>query len=212
MSSNDINIDAEKLDWNKGADGLLPVVIQDANTLEVLMLGYMNKEALLVTLESGFATFFSRSKQRLWKKGETSGNVLAVQSCNIDCDNDTILIKAVPHGPTCHTGTTTCFGDVDDSAEGRLQFLAELGALIKARKVEMPEGSYTTSLFKDGRERISQKVGEEGVEVALAHMSGNKPKILEEAADLIYHTLILLENEDLSLAEVCKVLEGRHKS
>lgn len=207
-----IQIDQNKydqLDWDKSTDGLLPVVIQDQDTMKVLMLGYMNKEALDKTLELGQVTFFSRSKQRLWTKGETSGNTLALTSVDIDCDHDTLLIFAKPAGPTCHTGDVTCFGAQDDVAG--LSFLAELGQLIEGRKQDKPEDSYTAKLFCEGRERISQKVGEEGVEVALAHMSsGNKEKILSESADLIYHLSVLLAHEDLSLVDVCKVLKDRH--
>lgn len=200
----------DQLDWGKAGDGLLPAVIQDQNTMKVLMLGYMNKEALDKTLETGHVTFFSRSKQRLWVKGETSGNTLNLKSIEIDCDHDTILILADPAGPTCHKGDVTCFGA--QGAVSGLAFLAELGQLIEGRKQDKPEDSYTAKLFCEGRERISQKVGEEGVEVALAHMnSGNKEKILSESADLIYHLSVLLAHEDLSLVDVCDVLKKRHK-
>ncbi|MCB9987997.1 MAG: bifunctional phosphoribosyl-AMP cyclohydrolase/phosphoribosyl-ATP diphosphatase HisIE [Rhodospirillales bacterium] len=199
-------IDIESLDFDKG-NGLIPTIVQEAGTGTVLMLGYMDRAALEQTLESKQVTFFSRSKNRLWTKGETSGNYLHLKNITADCDNDTLLVTAVPNGPTCHTGTKTCWGDEAPS----LAFLAELGALIKQRHADMPEGSYTTSLFEAGKERISQKVGEEGVEVALAHMSGDRDKILNESADLIYHTLVLLENAGLSLNDVADLLRERHR-
>ena len=199
-----MNID--ELDFEKG-DGLIPAIVQEAGTGTVLMLGYMNREALEKTRETGHVTFFSRSKGRLWTKGETSGNYLRLKDMKVDCDNDTLLVTVEADGPTCHKGTKTCWGDEILP----LAFLGELGTLIKQRHAEMPEDSYTTSLFESGNERISQKVGEEGVEVALAHMSGDKDKILNESADLIYHTLVLLENAGLNLEQVCAVLQERHK-
>src|SRR5512146_650916 len=157
-------IDFSRLDWTKG-DGLLPAIVQHAQTGEVLMLGYMNVEALEATQRTGHVTFFSRSKQRLWTKGETSGHVLTLQSIRVDCDADTLLVGALPHGPTCHTGTSSCFGD---AVRPPLGFLAELDALVAQRHAERPQGSYTTRLFESGVRRIAQKVGEEGVETALA--------------------------------------------
>lgn len=199
--------DVKKLDWGKG-DGLLPAIIQDARTLQVLMLGYMNTDSLTQTLETGKVTFFSRTKQRLWMKGETSGNVLTLQSIAKDCDDDTILIKAIPQGPTCHKGTQTCFGEDE---QGSLAFLSYLGEVIHQRRQDKAEESYTASLFAKGIEKISQKVGEEGVELSLAHMGGNQDNIKNEAADLIFHTMVLLESAGLSLVDICKVLQQRHK-
>lgn len=201
-------IDVNELDWDKG-DGLLPAIIQDSITKQILMLGYMNKESLEKTLETEHVTFFSRSKKNLWVKGETSGNYLDFVSAEIDCDQDTILIQATPCGPTCHTGTVSCFNNDKGSS---VLFLKQLGDLIKERNKERPEGSYTTQLFEEGQSRIAQKVGEEGVELSLAHMKNDKEEILNESADLLFHTLVLLENADLSLDEVCEVLKQRHAS
>lgn len=200
-------IDVNELDWDKG-DGLLPAVIQDANNLRVLMLGYMNREAMAQTLETERVTFFSRSKQALWVKGETSGNFLNFISVEMDCDKDTILIKANPQGPVCHTGTQTCFNDGDGSS---ILFLEKLSALIKQRNQERSEGSYTTELFEEGQSRIAQKVGEEGVELALAHMKGDKEEILNESADLLFHTMVLLEDAGLNIKDTCERLQERHK-
>lgn len=197
----------DELDWNKG-DGLLPAVIQDADNLRVLMLGYMNREALKQTLETKYVTFFSRSKQALWVKGETSGNFLDFVSIDIDCDKDTILIKAHPRGPVCHTGTQTCFSDDKGSA---LLYLQKLSQIIKQRNQERPCDSYTTKLFEGGKSRIAQKVGEEGVELSLAHVIGDKDEILNEAADLLFHMMVLLEESGLSVCDVAQVLEERHK-
>ncbi|HXE65646.1 MAG TPA: bifunctional phosphoribosyl-AMP cyclohydrolase/phosphoribosyl-ATP diphosphatase HisIE [Rhodanobacteraceae bacterium] len=195
-----------KLDWAKGG-GLVPAVVQHCVTGEVLMLGYMNAEALVVTQASGFVTFWSRSKQRLWKKGETSGDVLAVKSIHVDCDHDTLLIQAEPHGPTCHLGTSSCFGE---NAKTPLAFLAELDTLIAHRSVERPAGSYTTELFEAGIRRIAQKVGEEGVETALAAVAQDGAALKGEAADLVYHLLVLLRARGLSLADIAEVLSQRH--
>ncbi|HEX7370328.1 MAG TPA: bifunctional phosphoribosyl-AMP cyclohydrolase/phosphoribosyl-ATP diphosphatase HisIE [Rhodanobacteraceae bacterium] len=198
--------DIERIDWAKGA-GLVPAIVQHAATGEVLMLGYMNAEALRVTLDSGFVTFWSRSKQRLWKKGEASGNVLAVRSIHVDCDRDTLLIEADPSGPTCHLGTSSCFGD---DVRPPLAFLAALDALIATRDVQRPPGSYTTSLFESGVRRIAQKVGEEGVETALAAVAQDDEALCGEAADLVYHLLVLLRARGLSLKDVTAVLARRH--
>jgi phosphoribosyl-ATP pyrophosphohydrolase/phosphoribosyl-AMP cyclohydrolase len=195
-----------ELDWAKGA-GLLPAIVQHAATGEVLMLGYMDAEALAATRASGFVTFWSRSKQRLWKKGETSGNVLAVKSIHADCDRDTLLVRADPRGPTCHLGTSSCFGD---AARPPLAFLGELDALVGRRAIERPPGSYTTALFEAGTRRIAQKVGEEGVETALAAVAQDDAALSGEAADLVYHLLVLLRSRSLSLAEVVAVLAQRH--
>ncbi|HLI16666.1 MAG TPA: bifunctional phosphoribosyl-AMP cyclohydrolase/phosphoribosyl-ATP diphosphatase HisIE [Rhodanobacteraceae bacterium] len=196
----------DELDWAKGA-GLIPAIVQHCVTAEVLMLGYMNAEALAATRASGFVTFWSRSKQRLWKKGETSGHVLAVQAIHADCDRDTLLIEAEPHGPTCHLGSASCFGN---AARPPLAFLGELDALVARRDTERPTGSYTTALFEAGIRRIAQKVGEEGVETALAAVAQDDDALKGEAADLVYHLLVLLRTRGLSLADVATVLAQRH--
>ncbi|MDG2536649.1 bifunctional phosphoribosyl-AMP cyclohydrolase/phosphoribosyl-ATP diphosphatase HisIE [Dyella jiangningensis] len=199
-------LDSAQLDWSKG-DGLLPVVVQHWLTGEVLMLGYMNADALATTQATGHVTFFSRSKQRLWTKGETSGNVLALKSLRMDCDADTLLVTAEPHGPTCHNGTSSCFGDGVRPVGG---FLAELDALIARRYAERPEGSYTTRLFEGGVRRMAQKVGEEGVETALAAVAQDDEALLGEAADLIFHLLVTLRARGLGLSDVIDVLVQRH--
>ena len=193
-------------DWQKG-DGLLPAVVQNPDNGAVLMLGYMNEDALAKTLETGKVTFFSRSKQRLWTKGESSGNVLHFVDVALDCDCDTLLVTARPEGPTCHNGTITCFND-DNPAP--VLFLNDLADIINQRKSDMPEGSYTTSLFSEGKSRIAQKVGEEGVELALARMKNDKEEIANEAADLLFHMLVLLADADMSLGDVLTVLKKRH--
>jgi phosphoribosyl-ATP pyrophosphohydrolase/phosphoribosyl-AMP cyclohydrolase len=203
------NTDLTRLDWPKG-DGLLPAIAQHWLTGEVLMLGYMNGEALAQTEASGHVTFFSRSKQRLWTKGESSGNVLALKSIRIDCDADTLLIQADPHGPTCHTGTSSCFGDSAD-VRPPLGFLAELDVLVAQRHAERPEGSYTTQLFDGGIRRIAQKVGEEGVETALAAVVQGDEELLGESADLIFHLTVALRARGLSLGDVVRVLAARHR-
>lgn len=200
------HVDDDGLDWAKG-DGLVPAIVQHCMTGEVLMLGYMNAEALAATRASGFVTFWSRGKQRLWKKGETSGNVLAVKSIRADCDHDALLIQAEPHGPTCHLGTSSCFGD---AVRPPLAFLGELDALIARRAIERPPGSYTTTLFDAGVRRIAQKVGEEGVETALAAVAQDDAALKGEAADLVYHLLVLLRARGLSLADVAERLAQRH--
>jgi phosphoribosyl-ATP pyrophosphohydrolase/phosphoribosyl-AMP cyclohydrolase len=203
------NTDTSRLDWSKG-DGLLPAIVQHAHTGEVLMLGYMNAEALAQTEASGHVTFYSRSKQRLWTKGESSGHVLVLKSIRIDCDADTLLVQAEPHGPTCHTGTSSCFGERSD-VRPPLGFLAELDALVAQRHAERPEGSYTTSLFEGGIRRMAQKVGEEGVETALAAVVQGDDELLGEAADLIFHLMVALRARGLSLKEVVGVLGERHR-
>lgn len=200
------NIDLARLDWPKG-DGLLPAVVQHWLTGEVLMLGYMNAEALAATQRGGHVTFWSRSKQRLWTKGESSGHVLALKSIRVDCDADTLLVQAEPHGPTCHNGTSSCFGD---DALPPLGFLAELDALVAQRDADRPEGSYTTRLFEGGIRRIAQKVGEEGVETALAAVAQGDEELLGEAADLLFHLVVLLRARGLSLADATGVLVRRH--
>ena len=201
----DINID--QVDWEKG-DGLVPAVIQDVHNGHVLMLGYMNQAALCRTLNSGKVTFFSRSKNRLWTKGETSGNWIDYVRGEIDCDADTILIHARPHGPVCHTGSISCFNNI---APDNMQFLGQLEMLIADRHAAMPAGSYTTSLFSDGKARIAQKVGEEGVELALARMKDDGTEIANEAADLLFHIIVLLQDAGLKLGDVIEVLEERYR-
>ena len=200
-------INSENLVWEKG-NGLLPAIIQDFNNGQVLMLGYMNTDALAKTLETKKVTFYSRSKDRLWTKGETSGNWLDFVSAEMDCDADTILVQARPRGPACHTGSRTCFNDHATIANG---FLNQLFALIAERHRNMPEHSYTTSLFRDGTARIAQKVGEEGVELALARMKNDKEETKNEAADLLFHMMVLLEDAGLAFSDVVAVLQERHK-
>ena len=193
----------DQLDFGK-QDGLLPAVIQDARSGQVLMLGYMNREALERTLDSRQVTFFSRSKQRLWTKGESSGHVLELVRLEADCDADTLLVQALPRGPTCHLGRASCFPDAP------AQFLGELDALIAQRVAERPAGSYTTRLLEAGIRRIAQKVGEEGVETALAAVVQDDDALLGEAADLAYHLLVLLHARGLGLAELQATLAKRH--
>jgi phosphoribosyl-ATP pyrophosphohydrolase/phosphoribosyl-AMP cyclohydrolase len=195
-------IDIETLAWDKQA-GLLPVIVQDAITLRVLMLGYMNREALAATLASGKVTFYSRSKQRLWMKGEISGHVLDVASIEADCDADTLLVQAHPHGHTCHLDRISCFPDAPGDG------LMALDVLIAQRERERPAGSYTTQLFESGIRRIAQKVGEEGVETALAAVVQDDAALLGEAADLLYHLTVLLRARGLSLTDAKQVLAAR---
>ena len=201
----DINLD--KIDWDKG-DGLVPAIVQNSDNGQILMLAYMDRAALAQTISSKKVTFFSRSKNRLWTKGETSGNWLDYISGEMDCDADTILIQARPQGPSCHTGSVTCFNDQTPSNTG---FLDQLGRLIAERHKTMPKGSYTTSLFTEGKARIAQKVGEEGVELALARMKDDSAEMANEAADLLFHMMVLLEDAGLSLADAITVLQDRHK-
>ena len=203
-------IDPTKLAWDKGT-GLLPAIVQDAGSGAVLMLGYMNREALNATLASRRVTFFSRSRQRLWMKGETSGNFLELRDLAADCDGDTLLIMAEPRGPACHTGTRTCWGAKAPQAAGEpLAFLATLEGVIKERIAARPEGSYTARLLAEGLRRIAQKVGEEGLELALAAVVQSDPEVIGEAADLLYHTLLLLQVKNLTLAQVVAELASRH--
>jgi phosphoribosyl-ATP pyrophosphohydrolase/phosphoribosyl-AMP cyclohydrolase len=190
---------------SKCADGLLPVIIQDATTLRVLMLGYMNREAFDLTASTGKVTFFSRSRNTLWTKGETSGNFLDVVDMYADCDGDTLLIKANPHGPTCHRGTTSCFDT--DPADG---FVRSLSALIAQRHAQMPENSYTTRLFIKGVKKIAQKVGEEAVESIVEAVDGNRDRFIYEASDLVYHLLVLLEQMDVTVPDIERELLKRH--
>lgn len=201
--------DIDRIDWSKG-DGLVPAVIQHADNGSVLMLGYMSPEALRATLDRGRVVFFSRSKQRLWEKGETSGHSLQLVDIRLDCDVDTLLISARPLGPVCHTGTATCFGDDTVSAAESLGFLVELERVIGQRIAENPEGSYTARLYQRGVRRVAQKVGEEGLEVALAGAGEPDAALLGESADLLYHLLVLLRARSLSLASVIDELRRRH--
>jgi phosphoribosyl-AMP cyclohydrolase / phosphoribosyl-ATP pyrophosphohydrolase len=196
------------LDWSK-SDGLLPAIVQDARSATVLMLGYMNREALRKTLAEQKVTFFSRSKQRLWTKGETSGNFLNVVSVQADCDNDTLLITALPDGPTCHTGTDSCFGEVETDARS-VSFLTKLEDVIAQRVRERPDGSYTARIWAEGPNRIAQKVGEEGVEVALAAVTQPDDRLIGESADLLFHLTLLLKSRNLSLRDAVAELERRH--
>ena len=196
-----------KLDFQKSG-GLIPAVIQDANTNKMLMLGYMNEESLAKTEEIGKVTFFSRSKNRLWTKGEESGNFLNVVSITPDCDNDTLLIKVHPAGPVCHTGADTCWNEENKTD---ISFLAYLQDFITKRHAEMPEGSYTTSLFQKGLNRMAQKVGEEAVETVIEAVNGTDEGFLYEASDMIYHLIVLLTSKGYSLTDIAKELEKRHK-
>jgi phosphoribosyl-ATP pyrophosphohydrolase/phosphoribosyl-AMP cyclohydrolase len=201
-------IDIEQLDFQKG-NGLIPAIIQDAENFQVLMLGYMNKDALQTTLEEQRVTFFSRSKQRLWTKGESSGNYLGVVDIQQDCDDDTLLILADPHGPTCHTGEQSCFHQKDFEPSRDLSFLNDLEELIIRRKRELPEGSYTTSLFNDGIDTIAQKVGEEAIETVI-EAKNEDHRMVDEVSDLIYHLLVLLVAKGVPLQSIVKNLEDRH--
>ncbi|EGQ9219193.1 bifunctional phosphoribosyl-AMP cyclohydrolase/phosphoribosyl-ATP diphosphatase HisIE [Vibrio parahaemolyticus] len=200
---------SERINWEK-VDGLVPAIVQDFQSSQVLMMGYMNQDALAKTGETGQVTFFSRTKERLWTKGETSGNVLQLVNISLDCDNDTLLVRVNPIGPTCHTGTTTCW-DGDAQEESQMVWLHQLEQLLAARKSADPDSSYTASLYARGTKRISQKVGEEGVEVALAATSGDKAELVCESADLIYHLLVLLQDQGLSMYDVVNKLKERHK-
>ncbi|MDR1523700.1 MAG: bifunctional phosphoribosyl-AMP cyclohydrolase/phosphoribosyl-ATP diphosphatase HisIE [Tannerella sp.] len=195
------------LDFNK-LDGLIPAIVQDAQTNVVLMLGFMNEEAYRATVESGKVTFYSRTKQRLWTKGETSGNFLHVVKILSDCDSDTLLIKARPAGPACHTGADTCFGETNRDGICFLQYLQDF---ITRRFEEQPEGSYTTSLFKKGVNRMAQKVGEEAVETVIEATNGTDEGFIYEASDLIYHLIVLLTSKGFSLEDLAKELKKRHK-
>ncbi|EKY4880608.1 bifunctional phosphoribosyl-AMP cyclohydrolase/phosphoribosyl-ATP diphosphatase HisIE [Vibrio vulnificus] len=205
----EVSLLAERINWEK-VDGLVPAIVQDFQSSQVLMMGYMNQEALVKTGETGQVTFFSRTKERLWTKGETSGNVLQLVNMSLDCDNDTLLVKVNPIGPTCHTGTTTCW-DGDPQEESQMVWLHQLEQLLAARKSADPDSSYTASLYARGTKRISQKVGEEGVEVALAATSGDKAELVCESADLIYHLMVLLQDQGLSMNDVINKLKERHK-
>lgn len=198
-------IDINQIDFSK-TDGLVPVVIQDGQTLEVLMLGYMNAEALAKTQSEGKVTFFSRSKNRLWTKGEESGNFLMVKSLALDCDNDTILIKATPAGPTCHTGSRSCF-----KTDFNQNFIFELEKIIADRYENPVEGSYINKMQAKGLNKIAQKVGEEGVETVIAALAETRTDLVNEASDLIFHLLFLLKEKDLSIKDIAENLEKRHR-
>jgi phosphoribosyl-AMP cyclohydrolase / phosphoribosyl-ATP pyrophosphohydrolase len=195
-------LDIESLAWEKQS-GLLPAIVQDADSRRVLMLGYMSREALVKTIESGQVTFYSRSKQRLWTKGESSGHMLKLVGLEVDCDNDTLLVQARPQGPTCHLGTVSCFSNAPGDV------LGDLDALIAKRSIELPVGSYTTKLFESGIKRIAQKVGEEGLETALAAVVEDDDALLGEAADLLYHLIVLLRARGLDLDAVKRTLAKR---
>ena len=196
----------DELNLDKCADGLLPVVVQDAVTLKVLMVGYMNREAYEKSIAEGRVTFYSRSRGCLWTKGETSGNYLTIKDMYIDCDKDTLLIKAYPAGPTCHRGTTSCFDTPEE--EG---FIRHLQAVVQQRHRDMPEGSYTTKLFIKGVKKIAQKVGEEAVESVVEAVDGNRDRFIYEASDMIYHLLVLMEQMDCSLEDMERELALRHR-
>ncbi|WP_080904305.1 bifunctional phosphoribosyl-AMP cyclohydrolase/phosphoribosyl-ATP diphosphatase HisIE [Parabacteroides sp. Marseille-P3160] len=196
-----------KLDFEK-LGGLIPAIVQDENTEKVLMLGFMNEEAYQKTVQTGKVTFYSRTKQRLWMKGETSGHTLDVVHILIDCDQDTILVKAHPNGPVCHTGSDTCFGEKNNED---IYFLKYLQDFIDKRRQEMPEGSYTTSLFTRGVNRMAQKVGEEAVETVIEATNGTEDGFIYEASDLIYHLIVLLTSKGLRLEDLARELRRRHK-
>lgn len=196
------------LDFKK-QNGLIPAIIQDADTNKVLMLGYMNEESLKKTQEIGKVTFWSRSRQCLWTKGETSGNFLNVVSIKEDCDNDTLLIKVHPDGPVCHTGSDTCFDEVNEA--DNIMFIKTLQKFIEKRHQEMPEGSYTTSLFKAGVNKMAQKVGEEAVETVIEATNGTNDRLIYEASDLMYHLIVLLTSKGLSIEDIAIDLKKRHK-
>lgn len=199
-----------QLNWNKDGTGLLPAIVQDHQTGRVLMLAYMNRAALDKTLATEQVTFFSRSKQRLWTKGETSGNFLQLVDIHVDCDQDTLLITANPVGPACHTGTLTCFGDEAVTLAEQLAFLNTLDNVLAQRISDSPEGSYTARIWAQGLTRMAQKVGEEGVEVALAAVTQTEDRLLSESADLLFHLMLLLKNKNISLTSVVRELQQRH--
>ena len=197
-----------KIDFDKNTDGLVPAIIQDAETRIVLMLGYMNQEAWEKTRESGRVTFFSRSKNRLWTKGEESGNFLNLVEAKVDCDTDALLIQAKPAGPTCHKGTDTCWAETNEASFG---FLSQLENIIEQRRAADSDSSYVASLFKKGINKIAQKVGEEAVETVIEAKDNNSELFLNEAADLLFHYLILLKAKGHSIEDVAELLKGRHK-
>ncbi len=192
----------------KKMDGLVPAIIQDADTRNVLMLGFMNEEAYQTTLSTGHVTFWSRTRKTLWTKGETSGNFLNLVDIKVDCDNDTLLVRVHPEGPTCHKGTDTCWGETNEAQP--LEFLGELQDFINERKKQMPEGSYTTKLFKDGVNKIAQKVGEEAVETVIEATNGTSGNLIYEVSDLVYHLIVLLAEKGLRIEDVATELHKRH--
>lgn len=197
-----------EIDFEKSG-GLVPAIIQDANTNNVLMLGYMNQEAYAKTLETRRVTFYSRSRKCLWTKGETSGNFLNLVSIQADCDNDTLLVKVNPLGPTCHKGTDTCWGE--ENKANPILFLTTLQDFIQKRHDEMPEGSYTTSLFKDGLNRMAQKVGEEALETVIEAVNGTDERLIYEGADMLYHLIVLLTSKGLRIEDLARELQVRHE-
>ncbi len=196
-----------KIDFEK-MGGLVPAIIQDATTRQVLMLGFMNEEAYNKTMETGHVTFWSRSRQTLWTKGETSGHFLNLVSIKNDCDNDTLLVRVNPVGPTCHTGTDTCWGETNEA--NPILFLSELQDFIDQRKAEMPEGSYTTSLFTKGINKIAQKVGEEALETVIEATNGTDEHLRYEASDLLYHLIVMLTAKGMRIEDVARELQQRH--
>ena len=203
-------LDIVKVDFAKGA-GLVPAIVQDADTGAVLMMAYMNREALEQTIARRRAVFYSRSKQRLWEKGETTGHTLDVVDIALDCDADTLLVTARPRGPACHNGTLTCFGDQSRTAATSIAFLGKLEAVVAQRATEKPDASYTAKLLSRGINKVAQKVGEEGVETALAGVNEPDQKVIEESADLLFHLLVLLRARGLPLSQVVQELERRHR-
>ena len=197
------------INFNKESSGLVPAIIQDQHSKKVLMLGFMNKEAYDKTVQTGQVTFFSRTRKRLWTKGEESGNFLNVVSVTEDCDQDTLLIKAIPAGPVCHTGADTCWDEQNPTDD--FYFLKTLQNFIAKRKAEMPAGSYTTSLFESGTAKIAQKVGEEAVETVIEAMANNDERLLYEASDLVYHLMVLLAHKGYSISDLATELKKRHK-
>lgn len=197
------------INFNKETSGLIPAIIQDHHSNKVLMLGFMNREAYEKTVQSGQVTFYSRTRKRLWTKGEESGNFLNVVSISADCDQDTLLIKAIPVGPVCHTGADTCWEEANPTDD--FYFLKTLQNFIDRRKAEMPKGSYTTSLFESGTAKIAQKVGEEAVETVIEAMANNDERLLYEASDLVYHLIVLLSHKGYSLSDLATELKKRHK-
>lgn len=198
-----------KIDFEK-MEGLVPAIIQDAATKNVLMLGFMNEEAYQKTVQTGHVTFWSRTRQTLWTKGETSGHYLNLVSMKVDCDNDTLLVRVHPIGPTCHTGTDTCWGEENVQQDSALLFLSELQDFINQRKQEMPEGSYTTKLFHDGINKIAQKVGEEALETVIEATNGSAGNLVYEASDLLYHLIVMLTEKGLRIEDVANELHRRH--
>ncbi len=197
------------IDFNK-MNGLVPAIIQDADTRNVLMLGFMNEEAYNKTIETGKVTFWSRTRQTLWTKGETSGNFLELVSMAVDCDNDTLLVKVHPIGPTCHKGTDTCWGEANIAPADSLSFLTELQDFIEKRHEEMPEGSYTTKLFRDGVNKMAQKVGEEALETVIEATNGTNEHLVYEASDMLYHLIVLLTSKGLRIEDLADELHRRH--